>query len=39
MAVLGLTQWNSYFVAFMFGYLAFQSFTMLKFYSGRGRWQ
>ena len=27
------------FVALMFGYLAFQSFTMLKFYNGRGRWQ
>ena len=39
MTFLGLTQWHSLIVALMFGYLAFQSLTMMKFYDGRGRWQ
>ena len=39
MAVLGLMKWNDWYVAALFGVLAFQSLTMLKFYSGRGRWQ
>jgi membrane-associated protease RseP (regulator of RpoE activity) len=39
MAVLAMTKWHSPFVAVLFGVLAFQSLTMLKFYSGRGRWQ
>jgi len=37
-AVVGLTQWDSFWVAFLFGYLAYTSYTTLQAYSGRGRW-
>ncbi len=39
LAVIGLTQWNSWFMALLFGYLAFTSYTTLRRYSGRvGPW-
>ncbi|OHB72131.1 MAG: hypothetical protein A2V70_07430 [Planctomycetes bacterium RBG_13_63_9] len=39
MAVYGLTQWQSVWVALLFGYMAYTSYTTLQAYSGRGRWQ
>jgi stage IV sporulation protein FB len=38
MAVYGLVQWKSAFVALFFGYLAYSSFTALQAYSSRRPW-
>jgi stage IV sporulation protein FB len=36
LAGIGLLLWHSLFVAILFGYLAFMSYTILRAYSGRG---
>lgn len=38
LAVIGLLQWRSVFVALLFGYLAYTSYATLQAYTGRGRW-
>lgn len=39
LAVVGLLQWQSWFMALLFGYLAFTSYTTLRRYEGRvGPW-
>ncbi len=38
MAVYGLVQWRSLYVALFFGYLAYSSYQTLQIYSSRGRW-
>ena len=37
LALVGWVLWQSMFAAFLFGFLAYQSFAMLQGYSGRGR--
>lgn len=39
LAIVGLLQWGSVFVALLFGYLAFTSYVTLQGYSGRRPWQ
>ena len=38
LALIGLVQWQNYFVAMMFGFLAFESYTALAASSGRNPW-
>lgn len=37
LAVIGFVKWNDWFVAFLFGYLAYTSYSTLLAYTGRGR--
>lgn len=38
MAAVGILQWHSLFVAMLFGFLAFESYTALAAYRGRNPW-
>jgi stage IV sporulation protein FB len=38
-AGLAILRWHDFFLALLFGYLGYLSFTALQAYSGRGRWQ
>lgn len=38
MAVYGMIQWRSYFVALFFGYLAYMSYLAMQSYGDRNRW-
>ncbi len=38
LALIGLTQWKSLFVALLFGYLAYSSYATLQAYTGRRSW-
>lgn len=38
LALFGLLEWHSFFVALFFGYMAYASYVMLQGYSGRGPW-
>ena len=38
MAAIGLLQWQDWFVAIFFGYLAYASYAALEAYGGRNRW-
>jgi stage IV sporulation protein FB len=38
LAVIGLLEWHSFFIALFFGYMAYSSYAMLQTHQGRGPW-